>query len=170
MTRLASHTKSKPTQAKAVKEYDKIAGKYMYALPSTGRIERQIAEKRKKVQSKVLSKTLILFRLASTGDAEATVSVPGVSGEKEKKAIRKDAEAYQEIVAKESTKATRKYGELEQLYIGSFDLRVSTDDEEFLKKIENHVMRRGGTIASIEAGEFKRMTSLLNQKTTSFPT
>ena len=27
VTRLASHRKSKPTQAKALKEYDKIAGK-----------------------------------------------------------------------------------------------------------------------------------------------
>ena len=51
VTRLASHTKSKPTQAKAVKEYDKITGKYKDALPCTGRIERQIAEKRQKVQS-----------------------------------------------------------------------------------------------------------------------
>ena len=89
VTRLASHTKSKPTQAKALKEYDKIAGKYKDALPTTGRIGRQIAEKRKKVQSKVLSITLILFRLANAGDAKATVSVPGVSGEKEKQSIKK---------------------------------------------------------------------------------
>ena len=87
MTSLASHTKSKPTQAKALKEYDKIAGKCKDSLPTTGRIGRQIAEKRKKVQSNVLSIALILFRLASAGDAEATVSVPGVSGEKEKKAF-----------------------------------------------------------------------------------
>ena len=137
-------------------------------MPTTGRIERQIAETRKKVQGEVLSITLILFRLASAGDAEATVSVPGVSGEKEMKAIRKDAEAHQEIVAKESTKARRKYGKLEQFYIRSFDLRVSTDDEEFLKKIENHMMRRGGTIASIEAGEFKRLTSLHESKNVVF--
>ncbi len=58
VTRLASHTKSKPTQTKAVREYDKIANKYKDALPTTGRIQRQILEKRKKVLSKVLSITL----------------------------------------------------------------------------------------------------------------
>jgi hypothetical protein len=81
VTRLASHTKSKPTQTKAVREYDKIAGKYKDALPITGRIQRQIVEKRKKALSKTLSITLILFRLANAGDAEATVNVPGVGGE-----------------------------------------------------------------------------------------
>jgi hypothetical protein len=122
---------------------------------------RQILAKRKKVLSKVSSITLILFRLADAGDAKATVSVPGVSGQKAKEAVRKDAEWHQEIVAKESTKARRKYGKLYQFYIGSFDLRVSADEEEFLKTMENQMMRRGGTIASAEASEFKQLTSLL---------
>ncbi len=52
VTRLTSNTKSKPTQAKAVGEYDKIVSKHKDALPATGRIARQILEKRKKVLSK----------------------------------------------------------------------------------------------------------------------
>ena len=55
VTRLASHTKSKPTQEKAVREHDKLVSKYADALPATGRIARQVLEKRKKVLSKVLS-------------------------------------------------------------------------------------------------------------------
>ena len=50
--------------------------------------------------------------------------------------MRKDAKKHQDLVAKDSTKARRKYGKLEQFYIGSFDLRVSADDEAFLKKIK----------------------------------
>ena len=61
-----------------------------------------------------MSITLIPFRLASAGDASATVSVPGVSGEKAKKEIRVDAKKHQELVANDSNKARRKYGKLEQ--------------------------------------------------------
>ena len=168
VSRLALKTKHTAIQAKAVREYDSIAKKYKDSLPSTGRIQRQILEKRKKVLSKVLSITLILFRLADAGDAKATVSVPGVSGDKAKDVVRKEAEKEQEAVARKSAKAKRKYGKLEQFYIGSFDLRVSADDEAFLKQVENHMMRRQGTIASAEASEFKRITSLLKSKNVVF--
>ena len=47
-------------------------------------------------------------------------------------------------------------------------MRVSADDEDFLNQIENHMMRRGGTIASIEASEFNRLTSLLKSKNVVF--
>ena len=151
-----------------MREYDKIVSKHKDALPATGRIARQILEKRKKVLSKVLSITLILFRLADAGDAKATVSVSGVSGDKAKDVVRNDAKKRQESVAKDSAKSRRKYGKLEQFYIGSFDLRVSADDEEFLKKVENHMMRRGGTIESMEASEFKRLTSILKSKNVVF--
>ena len=44
VTRLASHTKSKPTQEKAVREHDKLVSKYADALPqldaSRGRSSR----------------------------------------------------------------------------------------------------------------------------------
>ena len=143
-------------------------------MPTTGRIQGQILEKRKKVLSKTLSITLILFRLATAGDAKATVSVPGYEGKKGEKRevrderVRKDAMKHQESVAKDSRKSMRKRGKLEQFYIGSFDLRVSADDEEFLNKIENHMMRRGGTLASIEASEFNHLTSLLKSKNVVF--
>ena len=96
--------KTKQYKKKAVKEYDKIANKYSDSLPSTGRIQRQIAEKRKRTLSTVVSITLILFRLADAGDAKATVSVPGVIGDKAKEVVRKQAEQKQETVAKQTDK------------------------------------------------------------------
>ncbi len=134
VARLDLKTKNEAIQKKAVKEYDKIANKYKDSLPSTGRIQRQILEKRKKVLSRVVSITLILFRLADAGDAKATVSVPGVTGDKAKDAVSKQAEQKQENVANKNDRTKRKYGKLEQFYIGSFDLRVSADDEAFLKR------------------------------------
>ena len=104
VNRLALKTESKATKLKAVKEYDKIANKYKDALPSTGRIQRQILEKRKRILSKVVSITLILFRLADAGNAKATVSVAGVIGDKAKADVRKQAEQKQETVAKKRTK------------------------------------------------------------------
>ena len=168
VSRLALKTKNKSINERAVKDYDKIASKYKDSLPSTGRIQRQILEKRKKVLSKVLSITLILFRLADAGDAKATVSVPGVSGEKAKENVRKEAKQDQATVANKSAKAKRKYGKLEQFYIGSFDLRVTADDEAFLKDMENRMTRRGGTIASAEASDFKHLTSILKSKNVVF--
>ena len=78
-------------------------------MPSTGRIARQVLEKRKKLLSKVLSITLILFRLANAGDAEATVMNAGMNGKDDKKEVRKDAKAVQEAVASKSSKHRRKY-------------------------------------------------------------
>ena len=59
---------------------------------------------------------------------------------------------------------------LEQFYIGSFDLRVTADDEAFLKDMENRMTRRGGTIDSAEASDFKHLTSILKVKNVVFPT
>ena len=74
-------------------------------MPTTGRIQRQILEKRKKVLSKVLSITLILFRLANAGDAKATVNVTGYEGkEGEKRAVRNErvrADAKQQRIGRE---------------------------------------------------------------------
>ncbi len=50
----------------------------------------------------MVSITLILFRLADAGDAKATVSVPGVSGDKAKDVVSKQAEQKQETVAKKT--------------------------------------------------------------------
>ena len=79
VARLITKTKNTSIQAKGVKEYEKIAGKYSDSLPSTGRIQRQIAEKRKRTLSTVVSITLILFRLATVEKEkeEPTVSVQG---------------------------------------------------------------------------------------------
>ena len=75
--RLSNKTKSKPIQEKAVREHERITGKYKDALPTTGRIGRSIAEKRLRTAGKLASITLILFRRATAGDAPATVSVAG---------------------------------------------------------------------------------------------
>ncbi len=72
VSRLSLKTKHKGIQAIILKEYEGIANKYKHALPTTGRIKRQLAEKRNKVQSRVVSITLILFRKAKTGDAKQT--------------------------------------------------------------------------------------------------
>ena len=77
VNRLALKTKSKAIQAKALKDYEALTNKYKDAPPTTGRIERSIAEKRLRTGGKVLSITLILFRRASAGDAEATVNAQG---------------------------------------------------------------------------------------------
>ena len=79
VTRLALKTKSKAIQAKALKDFEGIVKKYKDALPTTGRLSRELAEKRLRTGGKVLSITLILLRRASAGDAEATVNVQGPS-------------------------------------------------------------------------------------------
>ncbi len=159
-------TKNEAINQRAVKDYDKIANKYKDSLPSTGRIQRQILEKRKRILSKVVSITLILFRLATPENEEPTVSVPG----KSKKEVITEAKQDLANVLSKSAKAKRKYGKLEQFYIGSFDLRVSADDEEFFEKMENRMTRRGGTIESVEASDFKRLTSILKVKKWCLPT
>ena len=79
----------------------------------------------------MVSITLILFRLATVEKekGEPTVSVPG----KSKKDVIKEAKQDMADVVSKSKKAKRKYGTLEQFYIGSFDLRVTDDDGSFLK-------------------------------------
>jgi hypothetical protein len=47
-------------------------------------------------------------------------------------------------------------------------LRVRSEDEEFLKQVEDHMMRRGGSLASTEASQFKRIASLLKSKNVVF--
>ena len=74
VNRLSLRVKSKAIQAKALKEFEAITKKYTDALPTTGRIERSIAEKRLRTGGHLASITLILFRRADAGDAPATVS------------------------------------------------------------------------------------------------
>ena len=93
VNRLAAKTKSKAVQAKALKDYEALTKKYEDALPTTGRIERSIAEKRLRTGGKVLSITLILVRLASAGDAEATVNVQG-DGKAKKNETRAQGKKY----------------------------------------------------------------------------
>ena len=80
VNRLSLRTKNKAVQAKALKDFEALTKKYMDALPATGRIERSIAEKRLRTGGKLSSITLILFRRAAAGDAEATVSVANGDG------------------------------------------------------------------------------------------
>ncbi len=89
MTRLILKARSKPILAKSVKEYEGVTNKYKDALPTTGRIERQTTEKRKKLQTRVTRITFIPFIRANTRDAEATVNVPGYGGPKTVRAKRK---------------------------------------------------------------------------------
>ena len=111
VNRLALKIKSKAIQAKALKEFESITNKYKDALPTTGRIERSIAEKRLRTGGKVLSITLILFRRASAGDAEATVNVQG-DGKNVKNKTRAQGKRILESVKDKSGKHARKHGDL----------------------------------------------------------
>ena len=113
VNRLSLKVKNKAIQAKALKDFEAIANKYAEALPTTGRIERSIAEKRLRTGGKLASITFILFRRAAAGDAEATVNVPYF-----KEAIKKQGKRILQKVKDKSAKHARKYGDLEQFYIG----------------------------------------------------
>ncbi len=109
VSRLSLKTKHKGIVAKVLSEYEAITAKYKDALPTTGRIELQVQEKRKRPGT---SLTLMLFRRASTGDAEATVNVEGFGGAKAEEQVREmGAQALKEI--KNQTNKTKiKYGGL----------------------------------------------------------
>jgi hypothetical protein len=91
----------KSIQAKALKEFEGIANKCKDALPTTGRIERQIAEKRKKVQTRVTSITLF-FRRANAGDAGDCLNVPGYGGHKAKRTMGTEGKEASSYVAKKT--------------------------------------------------------------------
>ena len=74
-----------------------------------------------------------MFRRPNTGDAEATVNVQGIGGPAAKQNIRNEGKKALKDVANHSGKAKRKYGDLEQFYIGTFDLRLDADKVKFLK-------------------------------------
>jgi hypothetical protein len=83
--RLSNKTKHKGIQERALKDYKATVAKYGDALPTTGKLARSIAEEQNKVGTRIGSITLILFRRANEGDAEATVNVQGIGGEAQKK-------------------------------------------------------------------------------------
>ena len=136
-------------------------------MPTTGRIERSIAEKRLRTGGKLASITLILFRRANAGDAPATVSVAG-DGKALKNKTRAQGKRILETVKDKSAKHARKYGDLEQFYIGSFDVRLDGAEEAFLKSVENKMMRRSGTVPNPEGSGFKHLTALLKSKNVVF--
>jgi len=168
LLRLSNTSKNKAIQERGLKDYKAVVAKYADALPTTGRLTRQIAEKQRKVGTRIGSITLILFRRANTGDAEATVNVPGMGGTVQKQSMRKTAKRIHQEISDSSAKSKRKYGDLEQFYIGSFDLRLDADEVKFLKSVENKMMRRGGTEASQEGREFNHLASLMKSKNVVF--
>ena len=163
VNRLSLKVKNKSIQAKALKDYEALTKKYKEALPATGRIERSIAEKRLRTGGKLTSITLILFRRAAAGDAEATVNVLG-DGKALKNKTRAQGKRILERVKDKSARHARKYGDLEQFYIGSFDLRVDGVEEAFLKSVQNKMLRRSGTVPTPEGGDFKRLAAILKSK------
>ena len=113
---------------------------------------------------------MILFRRANEGDAEATVNAQGIGGEAQKKYARKTGKKIQNEIAGQSARAKRKYGDLEQFYIGSFDLRPDADEVKFLKSVENKMVGRGGAIASQEGRDFAHLASLMKPTNVVFRT
>ncbi len=95
------------------------------------------------------------------------MSVPGYGGPKAKKTMRAEGKEALSDVAKQTPKTKRRYVDLEQFYIGGFDLRVGADEEAHLQRIEDKMMRRGGAIPSIEGNDFKHLALLLKIKPTS---
>ena len=168
VNRLSLRTKSKAIQAKALNDFQALTKKYMDALPATGRIERSIAEKRLRTGGKLSSITLILFRRAAAGDAEATVNVANGDGKALKRKFRAEGTRVLQKVKDKSAKHARKYGDLEQFYIGSFDLRLDGAEETFLKTVQNKMLRRSGTVPTPEGGDFKRLALLLKSKNVVF--
>ncbi len=71
-------------------------------------------------------------------------------------------------VAKQTTKTKRKREDLEQFVIGSSELRLGADEEDFLKQVVKKMTRRGGTIPSPEGSDFKHLASLLKIKSVVF--
>ena len=92
---MSNTTKHKGIQERALKDYTATVAKYADALPTTGKLERSIEEKQRKVGTRIGSITLILFRRANAGDAEATVNVQGIGGEAAKEGIRKTGKKIQ---------------------------------------------------------------------------
>ena len=113
---------------------------------------------------------LITLRRASEGDAEATVNVEGIVGDAQKKYVRKTIRKIQNDIAGQSAYAKRKYGDLEQFYVGCFDLRLDADAVKILNSDENETMCRGGTRASHEGRDFAHLASLMKSKNVVFPT
>jgi hypothetical protein len=140
--RLSNTAKYRGIQEKTLKDCKAIAGKYADALPTTGRLARQIAEKQRKVGTRIASIALILFRRANTGDAEATVNAQGIGGPSAKQNVRDMGKKIQKEIANQSAKRRRTYGDLEHLYTGSFDRRLDADEVKFLKSIEKKVAQR----------------------------
>ena len=105
VNRLSLRVKSKAIQAKALKDFEAITNKYKDALPTTGSIGRSIAEKRLRTGGKLSSITLILFRRAAAGDAEATVNVVNGDGKALKGKFRAQGKRILETVKDKSGKA-----------------------------------------------------------------
>ena len=123
-------------------------------MPAAGRIERSIAEKRLRTGGKLASITIILLRRANAGDAETTVNVAGDSKATKNK-TRAQGKRILETVKDTSAKHARKYGDLKQFYIGSFDVGLDGAEEAFLKSVENKMMRRSVTAPTPESEGFK---------------
>ena len=70
-----------------------------------------------------------------------------------------------EDIKSNGAKARRKYGDLKQFYIGSFDVRVNGNDEKFMRGVENKIARRGETE---EGKDFAHLRNLLKSKNVVF--
>jgi hypothetical protein len=164
--RLNQKSKNAARSKRAELEYEKVVAKYRDAQPITGRLNRELDKKRK--SSEILAGiTMILFRVKdrSGEKQEVTVNVDGVGGEGAKQDMREIGKKVKNELTNKNNKTRRKCGDLEQFYIGTFDLRIDKLDLDFLKKVENQMMRRGGTA---EGSDFKRLAQLLMSKNVAF--
>ena len=136
VNRLSVKTNNPTSINKTNKLYESVVGKYKEAPPATGKIERQLKGKIRKTYSA----TMILFREPDDGDTKTkTMSVNvASSSKKEKQDIIEQAEEDIKQIRKQKT-----YSKLKQFYLGSFDLRLTGNEYEYLQGQTDKMIHRG---------------------------
>jgi hypothetical protein len=118
-------------------EYRKLVDKYSDAEPMTGRLERESL--RKKV--KTYSATMMLFKKVDDWDKDKkkepdpTMLVEGADTDKLKKSLKQ-----------------RKYQDLRQFYIGTFDIRLDGVDLRWLNEVHETLLRKDKVIGKDKKG------------------
>ena len=118
-------------------EYQRLVNRYSEAEPMTGRLERESL--RKKV--KTYSATMMLFKKVDDWDKEKkkepdpTMLVEGADTKKLKTSLKE-----------------RKYQDLRQFYIGTFDIRLDGVDLRWLQEVHETLIRKDRVVGQDKDG------------------
>jgi len=155
VNRLSVKTNNPASKDKTKKIYDDIISKYGEAQSVTGRLDRETNSKAKKTYSV----TMILFREPDEGDSKAkTVSINVDAGSKAQK--RKIVEQAEDDI--KQLRKQKSYSKLKQFYIGSFDIRLSKSEYDYLDGQTDSLIMRG------DNKEFGRVTKMLADRNVIF--